>query len=106
MAETVHLRCSDPACAATLDARDNPLACPRCGGLLDVVVPPPQADPRDLQRTWSERRRSNDALDASGVWRFREFLPAYLAADLSKGSEPAGGATAPVKILRNDTMRP
>ena len=77
MSEALHLRCSDPACAATLDARDNPLACPRCGGLLDVVVPMPQADPRALRRTWSDRRRSNDALDASGVWRFREFLPAY-----------------------------
>src|SRR5439155_1296457 len=77
MSEALHLRCSDPACAATLDARDNPLACPRCGALLDVVVPMPQADPRALRRTWSDRRRSNDPLDASGVWRFREFLPAY-----------------------------
>jgi hypothetical protein len=37
---------------------------------------------------------------------FAGVLPAYFAAALSKGSEPAGGATAPVKMLRNDTMRP
>ena len=32
--------------------------------------------------------------------------PAYLVAALSKGSDPAGGATAPVRMLRNGTIRP
>ncbi len=31
--------------------------------------------PRDLKRIWLQRRSSYAPLDASGVWRFREFLP-------------------------------
>jgi len=37
---------------------------------------------------------------------FTGGCPAYFAAALSNGSEPAGGATTPLKVLRNDTMRP
>jgi threonine synthase len=87
----VRLQCSDPACGATLDRRENPLRCPRCGGLLDVVVPAPSADPTTLRRAWSERRRSFDPIDQSGVWRFREFLPAYPAhqiVTLREGNTP------------------
>ena len=88
---TVHLRCSEPGCGATLDVRDNPLHCSRCGGLLDVVVPPPSADAAALRRLWSDRRRSHDPRDQSGVWRFREFLPSYPASaivSLREGNTP------------------
>src|SRR5438445_3261059 len=92
MSETrVHLRCSEPGCGATLDVRDNPLHCRQCGGLLDVVVPLPSADPAALQRLWSDRRCSHDPRDQSGVWRFREFLPSYPASEivsLREGNTP------------------
>src|SRR5262249_4284203 len=74
---TAFLRCADPSCGATLDAGDRRLHCPRCGDLLDVVVPGPAADARTLVGVWEERRRSHAQADASGVWRFREFLPEY-----------------------------
>src|SRR5690242_1521584 len=86
-----HLRCSDPACRATADLDDGLLECPRCGDLLEVVVPPPTIEPEALVDLWSLRRLSRDPRDASGVWRFREFLPSYRADDivtLQEGNTP------------------
>jgi threonine synthase len=50
--------------------------CPTCGNLLQAVTDPGPATPEQLKQLWRERRMSNGKLDASGVWRFREFLPA------------------------------
>ena len=70
--------------------------CTRCGELLEVefpawalgVVPEPAA----LRALWRERRTSNQPLDASGVWRFREVLPALddwsRAITLREGNTP------------------
>jgi threonine synthase len=77
MPDLLHLRCANADCGEMLDAADRRLRCPRCGDLLDVVVPPPQMDAPALVERWSGRRRSRAAEDTSGVWRFREFLPAY-----------------------------
>ena len=92
MQETAtYLRCSDPSCGATLEARANPIRCVRCGSLLDVIVPPPRIDVQALRDLWLERRRSRHPSDLSGVWRFREFLPPYAAADvvtLHEGNTP------------------
>jgi threonine synthase len=71
----MHLRCSISHCGTTLDLHDRALACPQCGELLEVVVNPGTHDPEDLKRMWLQRRTSYDPRDASGVWRFREFLP-------------------------------
>lgn len=71
----MHLRCSINHCDATLDLHDRALACPKCGELLEVVVDPGRVDSADLKRIWLNRRTSYDPRDASGVWRFREFLP-------------------------------
>ncbi len=60
-----------------MDLHDRSLACPRCGGLLEVVVEIQDLDAPALKATWRERRRSWDPQDTSGVWRFREFLPPY-----------------------------
>ena len=53
--------------------------CTKCGELLEVDFPGWSAgmapDPAALKATWRERRASNQPLDASGVWRFREVLP-------------------------------
>lgn len=72
-----HLRCSIPDCGTTLELHERVLACPKCGELLEVVVDLETPDPAALKRRWLERRLSHDSRDASGVWRFREFLPDY-----------------------------
>src|SRR5271157_2204635 len=71
----MHLRCSNPECAARLDLHDHALACPACADLLEVAVDGVATTPGDLKRMWLQRRSSYAPLDASGVWRFREFLP-------------------------------
>ena len=71
----MHLRCSNPECAATLEPHDRALSCPVCADLLEVVIDTVAQTPADLKRMWLERRCSYAPLDASGVWRFREFLP-------------------------------
>lgn len=70
-----YLRCSAGECGTTLDLHQRILACPKCGDLLEVAIEPQQAAPADLKRRWLARRTSYEASDASGVWRFREFLP-------------------------------
>ena len=48
-------------------------------------------DPVSLKSLWLERRSSRDALDQSGVWRFRELLPhipAEHAITLREGNTP------------------
>jgi threonine synthase len=74
-----HQRCTAPHCGRTLELHTPAMACPVCGELLEVVVDAPQSDAATLKRLWLERRRSFSSLDASGVWRFREALPAYAA---------------------------
>ncbi|MBD5634016.1 MAG: threonine synthase, partial [Candidatus Eremiobacteraeota bacterium] len=49
--------------------------CEACGGLLAFALDPAAHDPAALRRRFAERRLSNDPLDTSGVWRFRELLP-------------------------------
>jgi|SRR5215813_3269367 len=54
--------------------------CANCGELLEVEFPAWASAPSDggdrLKAVWRERRTSNSPLDTSGVWRFREMLPA------------------------------
>jgi len=71
----MHLRCTDEQCAATCDLHERAVACPVCGELLEVVVDTPQAEPSELKQLWLQRKSSYEPRDASGVWRFREFLP-------------------------------
>ena len=78
----MYLRCSDSACATTLDIHDRSLSCPRCGDLLEVDCIPRVAAPDAFRRLWQSRRGSPDPLDRSGIWRFREFLPQLYSPDL------------------------
>jgi threonine synthase len=71
----MHLRCSNPECAATLDLHDHALSCPSCGELLEIVLEAPNAEPANLKQIWLQRKCSYAPKDVSGVWRFREFLP-------------------------------
>jgi threonine synthase len=56
--------------------------CAKCGDLFEVEYAgwsqrqgPDRPNPGALKWLWRERRCSSEALDQSGVWRFRELLP-------------------------------
>ncbi len=87
----MQLRCFDEHCGTTLALHDPALACPACGGLLEVDVAATSVDAQALKKLWSERRSSRDPRDISGVWRYREFLPDYAASEvvtLGEGNTP------------------
>src|SRR5580765_370667 len=77
------LRCI--ACGAVRPSDATNVRCSQCGDLLEVVYPGWKTnagsragglDSSGLKELWRKRRTSYDPLDASGVWRFREILPA------------------------------
>lgn len=74
--ELVYQKCISPACGATYSVEDIRVACHRCGDLLDVEYDWERTQPprklQDLEGLWSQRQ---DALNFSGVWRFRSLLP-------------------------------
>jgi threonine synthase len=70
----MYLRCIDPACHKTYALHEQVLACSECADLLEAVVEL-SADPEELKRSWRQRRCSDNPLDRSGVWRFRDVLP-------------------------------
>jgi threonine synthase len=86
----MHLRCSNQDCAATLDLHDRALSCPVCADLLEVIVDSVTQTPTELKRMWLARRTSYAPLDASGVWRFREFLPSCYSefVTMAEGNNP------------------
>jgi len=87
----MQLRCSDSACGQVLKRDYSAFSCPECGELLEISCNGFRPDAGMLRQLWSERRRSNDPLDRSGVWRFREFLPEYNREDvvtLQEGNTP------------------
>lgn len=76
MSDRAWQRCIHPHCGATADLLDTHFACPKCGGLLDVVydwarLPLPKRL-ADFESKWSRR---HEPLEFSGVWRFRELFP-------------------------------
>lgn len=68
------LACFEERCRARFPIDSVLYNCPRCGGLLEAVYPPPAHSPADLKALWRNRRLSNAPLDQSGVWRYREFF--------------------------------
>ena len=81
--DIAQLRCI--TCGAVGENGAKSVRCPQCGDLLEVVYPGWKTgagmravglDAAGLKRLWFERRTSREALDESGVWRFREMLPA------------------------------
>jgi threonine synthase len=73
--------------------------CSLCGDLYEVVYPgwdqrqgSDRPNPGALKWLWRERRCSSEALDHSGVWRFRELLPILEsfgnAVTLNEGNTP------------------
>ena len=81
----MRVECSD--CGAVAD----PLEICRCGGVPEFVLEPLRLDPVGLRRLVRERRASYEPLFASGVWRWRELLPAIPAeaiVSLAEGNVP------------------
>jgi len=78
---THQLRCV--GCSRSVDAGDlsRDFRCTDCGELFEVFYPgwsgPPHTrpNPSALRWLWKDRRLSNEDIDRSGVWRFREMLP-------------------------------
>jgi threonine synthase len=69
------LACFEQKCHATFPLTDAIYNCTHCGGLLEVRFTEERIDPEALRKLWRERRTSNQMLDLSGVWRYRELLP-------------------------------
>jgi threonine synthase len=69
------LACFEQKCHATFPITDAIYNCPQCGGLLEVRFADARIDPAQLKEIWRQRRTSNEMLDQSGVWRYRELLP-------------------------------
>ncbi len=68
-------RCIDTACGSEFHIGEKLYQCPRCSDLLDVCYHFPQMDVGQLKKEFRTRRLTNDPLDVSGVWRYRELLP-------------------------------
>jgi threonine synthase len=82
--------CSSVSAIALQDFR-----CSKCGNLLEITDQSWKSSSLSvdaLRSLWRERRHSNAELDLSGVWRFRELLPAPDSADqvitLREGNTP------------------
>ena len=98
MAEENHqLRCT--GCARTIAAEElkGNFRCAECGELYEVTYPSwtgpkkSRPNPSALRWLWRERRSSLEVQDRSGVWRFREMLPALAAEQivtLGEGNTP------------------
>ena len=74
----MHLACSE--CGATAAAES--MFCGACGGLLAFELDAAACDGPSLRRTFAQRRGSDDEIDRSGVWRYRELLPPIAAAQV------------------------
>ena len=75
--ENFQFRCI--ACAHLSDAASQDFRCGQCGDLLEITYPTWQKtkpDAATLKSTWRERRLSSRPIDLSGVWRYRDLLPA------------------------------
>lgn len=72
-------RCIDPACGSSYGLRERIYTCPRCGGTLEIDCrlegPSAAGHPATWPGRWASRAASREAIDASGVWRYREMLP-------------------------------
>jgi threonine synthase len=79
--------CGSIAVSAAQDFR-----CPECSSLLEIADSSWNSrNPVALKSLWRERRTLNASLDLSGVWRFRELLPAPESEDvvtLREGNTP------------------
>jgi threonine synthase len=89
--------------------------CSACGDLFEVEYPgwvqrkgPDRPNAGALKWLWRERRCSSEALDHSGVWRFRELLPILEsfgnAVTLREGNTPLYHLPRAAKALGIDQL--
>src|SRR5215470_7765947 len=67
------------ACGRLSDRASQDFRCSECADLLEITYPHWKKGAPDatvLKSRWCHRRLSNSEIDLSGVWRFRELLPA------------------------------
>jgi threonine synthase len=87
---TFRFRCI--SCGSTVDSAAEDFRCSQCGNLLEITDSSWNSqNPVALKSLWRERRTLNEALNLSGVWRFRELLPAPAAehvVTLREGNTP------------------
>src|SRR5215469_14067269 len=83
------------SCGDLSDSASQDFRCRQCGDLLEIAYPKwteSRPNPDVLKSTWRERRFSHLAVDLSGVWRFRNLLPALdgddQAVTLREGNTP------------------
>ena len=69
------LVCIEQNCRSRYEITEVIYNCPKCGGLLEAGFANPEMDVASLKSIWRERRKCNQPLDQSGVWRYRELLP-------------------------------
>jgi threonine synthase len=83
MNDNLHqLRCFNCGTRIAGEDAQPDFRCALCGDLFEVDYPgwiqkkgPDRPNPGALKWLWRERRCTSEALDQSGVWRFRELLP-------------------------------
>ena len=84
-----------------------------CGELYAVAYPGwkqngTQPSAARLRETWQERRSSLDAIDRSGVWRFRELLPIVTDTSnivtLSEGNTPLYQLRRTARMLGHEQL--
>jgi threonine synthase len=68
------------------DIAGQDFRCSHCGDLLEITYPQWKEkgwNAQELKGKWRERRLSQSPVDLSGVWRFRDLLPALKSDDLA-----------------------
>ena len=71
------LLCFEPNCRTEYSTSAVLYNCPKCGGLLEAVIDYDKEDAKLWKDRWRQRRLTNDPLDVSGVWRYREMLDLF-----------------------------
>jgi len=72
---TFRFRCI--GCGSVTSSAAQDFRCSQCGNLLEITDSSWNSrNPAALKSLWRERRTLNEDVNLSGVWRFREFLPA------------------------------
>ncbi len=72
---TFRFRCI--GCGSVTQCAAQDFRCSQCDNLLEITDSSWNSrNPTALKSLWRERRTLNESIDLSGVWRFRELLPA------------------------------
>ena len=100
-------------CGAVSNVLAVDFRCTSCGELMEVEFPEWSAggatEAHRLRALWRDRRMSNQPLDFSGVWRFREILPELdewaHAITLREGNTPLYDLPRCARIAGVDRLR-